>query len=416
MKKLFFMLLILFAIYLGIQIGFNYFSKGNKDYYEIDNNDLLFQIDEVSNFKEKSHNYSYNIKVDNTEFNFQVFHNFGKKLQVIEDIKYFKNDNYRCILPIFKDKLILTDIMCLDNSNTLIYYYNLKGKDSNLDTFVSGLEEYKKEQFVDNKESEEIEKINIYKQNLIDNHYIAINNYKGIYNISKKFNSVVYNISLFKNDIYNQKLSLLTDKYYLVADYNQEYEFNEINLVDLVELDTYTITSDKAISFDSYIQGVIGNMVYLYDKDNKIQYEINIDKKSIVQYSSSEIKYYKDGIWTSMTVAEANNETKFTNYAIDYENSEYFKIDKVGTEVGYYYLYKKNGSNYDVYRLNIQNKDGLTYLFSTKNIDVSYVDNYVYFVNGNKVQVYGDSIGVKILVEYDELEFNKNIKLNVYSE
>jgi len=416
MKKLFTMLLMLFSFYLIIQIFFDLFSPGDEYIYEITVGNIDFEIEEISNFKGKLDNYMYNIKANESVFSFQIFNNYDKKTKILTDIKYFKNGKYECIFPIFIDNLNLSDVMCLNND--ILYYYNtLKGSDTDLDKFVSELPFYNNEQFIDKSSKTQIEGVYVYKDNLIKNHYIGLNNYKGIYDISSNFNSVVYNITLFKKDVYNQKLSVFTDEFYLAADYNQEYKFNKINVVNLVELDAYTIVSDKEISIDSYIQGVIDNVVYLYDKDNKIQYEIDIEKKSILQYSSKNIKYYNNGEWTTMSVADANNELKFKTSNIDYENKQYDRIDKVGEETGYYYLYKNNGNKYDVYRINIQNKSGLTYLFSTKKTTaISYVDNYVYFLNGNKAQVFNDGFGIKTLIEYNELEFNKNINFNVYSK
>ena len=116
-----------------------------------------------------------------------------------------------------------------------------------------------------------------------------------------------------------------------------------------------------------------------------------------------------------MTVAEANQEKKFVsdeNYG--YEN--YDRVDKVGEETGFYYLYKKNGNSYDVYRTNIQDNEGMIYLFTTQSIDlISYVNNYVYFIEDNKIKVYNDAIGVKNIVDYKELEFNKNINFYVFA-
>lgn len=416
MKKLFFMLITLFAMYLGIQFVFNFFSKGNKSDYIITEGNIDFNINEQSYFLDGENNYSYVIQANNNTFNFQVKHNFNKADRVITSIKYFNDDKYECILPIFKNKLILMDVLCYNNGK-MNYYYKLKGRNKNLDSFVSSIDEYNVEQFTDNSSNEKIEGIFVYKDNLIDEHYIGMHNYKGIYDISSEFNSVVYNISLYKNDVYNQKISAFVDEYFISADYDKEHQFNKFNVVNMVKLDTYTITSDKAISIDSYIQGVVDGKVYLYDKDSKIQYEINVDKESIISYSGDNIKYYKDGTWTTMSIKDANNELKFSDKVIDIEDNNYVKIDKVGNEVGYYYLYKKNGNAYDVYRRNVNNENAMIYLFTTKTLNsVYYVDEYIYFVNGNLLQVYNDEFGIKNILQFKELEFNNNFKFNVYSK
>jgi hypothetical protein len=414
MKKLFAMLIVLFILYLGIQSAFSFFSKENEDEYEIKNGDIEFYVKEFSNFKEN--NYYFEIQGGDNTFKFQVINNFKKATNVIEKIEYFKDEKYECILPIFSNNLILSDIMCINN-NITFYYHDIISKDEQLDNFVLKINNYDINKYIDTTQTTNIENLEVYKENLINDHYIGITNYKGIYNISSNFNSVVYNITLFDKDIYNQKLATFTDKYYVVADYNKDFEFNEINIIDLVNLNTSKITSDTAITLDGYVQGTVNNKVYIYDKDRKVQYEININNKTVIKNNKDNIVYYNGGNWTTMSTKDALEELKFSYDEINYQNNEYERIDKVGNEVGYYYLYKNNGDGYDAYRINIYDNEGLTYLFSTNTIDnIFYVDNYVYYINDSTIQVYNDNFGVRNLVKYNELKFNKNIIFNVYSK
>lgn len=414
MKKLFKMLIILFILYLGIQVAFNFFSKGHNNEYEIKVKNTTFNIKEESSFKDN--NYYFEISAGTNTFKFQVYNDFGRTQKVIKSLEYFKDEKYECILPIFKDNLLITDIMCINNG--VIYYYrDIKTNDKQLDDFVLTVNNYDGNKYIDNTTSSNIEKIEVYKKNLIKDHYIGITNYKGLYNISSNFNSIVYNISLFGKDIYNQKLGTFIDRYYIVADYNKEYEFNEFKVVDLVSLDTDKIKSDTAITFDGYVQGNVDKKIYLFDKDNEYQFEVNIDNKTVIKNNKDNIRYYNSGNFTTMSLKDAKEELKFSYDEINYQNNEYSRIDRVGNETGYYYLYKNNGNGYDVYRINIKDNEGLTYLFKTNTIDnIFYIDNYIYFINGTTVQVYNDSFGVKNLVKYNELEFNKNIIFYVYSK
>ena len=406
MKKLFLMLIVLFLLYLGIQFAFYWFSNGQENEYKIKNGSNIFEIKELSNFE--NHNYLYEIKIGETIFSFQIFNDYGKNIKILKDIIYYNEDNYECILPIFDGEKIFTDLMCM-NDGHLTYYHNIKNE--KITSFVNKIEIYNSDQFNDKSNSEKKEGISIYKDNLIDNHYLGLTSYKGVYNISPKFNYLIYNVTLFKKDIYNQKLGAFIDDYYVVADYNEKDSFNKINVINLVTLKSSTIVSNKSISFDSYIQGIVDNKLYLYDKENNIQYEIDPKEEKIIKLSN-EIKYY-DGSWSTMSVKEAKEEKMFITEKIDYKNNDYVKIDQTNN---YYYLYKKNGNKYDCYRINKQNELGLIYLFSTDSLElISYVDNYVYFSNGNTINVFNDQFGIKKILEYNEIEFNKNIKFYVYA-
>jgi len=416
MKKLFIFLIILFTLYLGLQFIFNFFSKGADNSYTIVDGNMSFEINEKSFFANKINNYSYSIKTDDLVFNFQINEDFNKESQILKDIKYYKDNKYECILPIFKNNKIVIDMLCYDNQK-FTYYYNIKGKNSTLDNYVANIENYNNSTFTDSSKSEKIENLDIYTNNLIKNHYLTITNYKGIYNVSSNFNSIVYNISLFSKDIYNPKISAFVDKYYVTADYNQEFEFHKFNVVDLVKLDTKTITTDYKISLDSYVQGVVDNILYIYDNDYKTQYEINIEKGTVISYKGNNLKYYNNGTWSTMTMAQASEGLKFKYEESDLVDNKYVRIDKIGNEVGYYYMYKKNGNTYDVYSMDIQNNESLKYLFSTQTIDnIYYIDDYIYFVNSNKIQLFNHKFGVKNIIQNKEFQFNKNLKINVYSK
>ena len=114
-----------------------------------------------------------------------------------------------------------------------------------------------------------------------------------------------------------------------------------------------------------------------------------------------------------MSVKEAKEEKKFIVDTVDYDDNQYEKIDQTDS---YYYLYKKNGTKYDCYRINKQNKSGLIYLFTTDSLElINYVGNYVYFINDNDVYVFNDLFGIKKIINYKEIEFNKNIKFYVFA-
>ena len=414
MKKLFFMLFALFFVYLLIQSAFTFFSKKNLSSYIIKGDKINFEVTEDASFDNNNNFYAFTVKANNT-FKFQIDHSFSKGNQVINSIKHYQDDNTECILPLFKNNEVLLDIICYEN-NQYTFYYNLKGKNAELDKYVLGLKEYKLSQFTDILQSEEIDGVPIYKRNLIDNHYIAVQYNKGILNVSKDFNSVIYMMSLYSRNEANPKLSAFTDEYYVVADYNRTRDFNKISVVNLTRLKqaTSSITANKPISMNSYIQGVVDGKVYLYDKDNKIQYEIMPYKGTLATHKGSNMKYYNKGTWEVLDAAKADDGILFA-YEKE-ENTAYDRYDKVGSEIGYYYMYKKNGDHYDVYRRSIQDEDSTIYLFATKTINhICYVGDYVYFVNGKTLQVYNNEFGVRSILEYNALE-NINFEFNVYAK
>lgn len=400
MKYLFKVLIILLAIFFGLKMLIHVFDGGHKVKYAIGN----FNIMEMLKVRDNN-NYYFNIKSDDVKINFQINKNYNKASNVITKIMYKETKNYKCILPIFKNGEILTDIMCLKD-NVITYYHDLKD-DSEADLFALELSKigYDKNSFDDNGDSRKLSNRElVYDDNVLQNHYLAFENYKGLTLV----NNSVRNVKLFKNDVYKKDVKLFTDKYYVVADYDSEYTFKKFYVVNLINGNIREIRSYDEISFDSVIQGAVKDDIYIFDKDSEVQYDLDL-KHETVQKLDGDIKYY-NGKWTTMSLNDALKGRKFDNY-YSADINGYDKVNKVGN---YYYLYKKNGDKYHVYRADIYNKKLITYLFETSNIDeISYQGDYVYFKKGTTFNYYYHDVSKKV-IENKEIEFNKDISFGVY--
>ena len=400
MKYLIKALLIVLAILFLLKIVIHIFDKGHEINYSIGN----FNIKEKLTVN-KGNNYYFEIKKEKFKINFQIFENYNKSSKIINNIEYYKDGEYQCIMPIFKNKKLLTDIMCIKENN-ITYYHDMNNP--NIDAFATKLKKYgyQKEDYLDRTNSKKLSNTQaLYEENIIPNHYLAIENYKGITLI----NNVIKSVKLFENDIYKKPVSIFTDKYYIVADYNEEYTFKKFYVVNLINGNIKEIRSYNEISFDSIIEGVVDKNIYLFDKDAEVQYKINIEDESIEK--NNEIKYF-NGKWNTISSKEVLSGKKFDNYYSN-EISGYDKVNKVGN---YYYLYKKEENNYLVYRADIQNKDITTYLFTTTDPDsIIYQKDYIYFKKGSTVYYYS-KYGIRKLIENSELEFNEDLSFGVYAK
>ncbi len=413
MKKLCKMLLVLFVIYLIIQYSFYFFTKGHTIEYEIKTDENTFHIKEVFTTKEKNEhdNYFFTIQKDNTSFSFQTYQDFNKKSGILKKIYYHKTAEYECIFPIFDNNQVLSDVLCKKDDTTYNYTF-LKGKDQNMDQFVASIEEYS-EKKSSSLETQITNQISYYKDNVISKHFLAIVGYKGLYLINKDKNNYV---ELFEKDVYNPELSIFLDNYYIIANYNTPYSFRKISLVDIKTGTIQNLHFTHNISFDSYIQGIVDKSVYLFDCDNKIQYKIDIKNKKVeeVGNETKNIKFYDNGKWTLITATTAATKKQTFSYS---EKADFYeKVDKIGNEKsGYYYFYKKKDSGYEVFRSNVQDKENKTYLFEIPNLDrVSYIEDYIYYYDGNSVNYYHDQKGIQKVFINKEYEFNDTIKFYVY--
>ena len=232
--------------------------------------------------------------------------------------------------------------------------------------------------------------------------------YKGL----NLFNGKESNVQIFENDVYTKPISYFTDKYYIVADYTEDYTFKIFHVVNIINGSQIDIRSYDDISFDSYIEGALNNEIYLFDKDKSKQYKISIKDESVELFHDKNNLQTYNGKWTDMSLTEALKGKTFNNYYTD-DIKGYAKVDKVGN---YYYIYEKENDYYNVYRADIQNKKLKTYLFKTTDPNsIIYLEDAIYYINGNTFYYY-NNYGERKVITNTELDFNKDLSFGVYKK
>ena len=338
----------------------------NKINYKIKSDNKVFKINQLKTDSKYYIEISYNNKIYPLDIDYT-----SKKRKIIKDIYYFKDKKYECILPIFSNNSYI-DMMCYKDK--VIYNYSsIKGNDTKLDKYIKSIKIYDINKYKDNKTVENIVDGIKFYNNLDKNIYIT--NYRGITSKDKS-------IDLFNSDIYNKPLSVFINNYYLIADYNKldRYEFNEFYLVNLDNYNTFKIKYKDNISFDSYIQGIVDNKIYLYDIDNEKQYEIDYNSKKIKLISNDKVKYYNNGKWENISISKANSKIYFNYESLD----NIFDYDYVYETDTKYYLLKIDNDIYKLYLTYKQNTNIIKYLIDIETYDIIVNDTYLYYVYNDK--------------------------------
>ena len=348
-------------------------------------------------------NYYFEIKTTKNIYPFRIYEDLKDRRKVVENIYYYKDKNIECVLPVINNN-IYTDIECYKDG--IIYnYYTIKGEYSSLDKYVDSIELYNINNYKDEKDNTKI--LGTIKYNVYDNisHSSVITTYKGLIINGEEIN-------LFKKDIYNNKLSAFINNNYIIADYENKFVFNYFYIVDLNTGKISKLQVKNDISYDSYIQGVVDSKIYLYDKDNEIQYEIDIKEKKIKVVSDNNyIKYYTNKKWERMNKTKANKEIYFSYETLDNNFTTYDNVEETDN---YFYLFKKDGIFYNLYRIDKNNINVYKYLIDVPTTNIYFNDNYLYYVYKNKLFYYSDITGFKTILENSELEFNDTIKYYIY--
>lgn len=421
MKKLFTMLLVLFTCYVGIQTAIRVFGHGYTTDYKISTKNNTFKIHEVylQRYKNNNDNYYFEIKSKKTVFSFSTYYNFKRKGLIIKKIESYKDSEYECILPIFKGNKIITDVMCMKD-NIIYPYHTIKNQNKNLDNYIKLIKNYDINKFEDNKDIKlTSSSIKVFKNKIQDKLYFAINNYKGIYLFNN--NSLeLKKINLFNKDVYKQTILTNINEYYIIANYNETYDFNSIYVINMKNGKKTEILTPE-ISMDSYIQGSIKNSFYLIDRENKKQYEINIKAKKIIEVGNENIgsKFYDGKKLIEKNFSETLFKKIYFKSNVESINDEgYERVDFVGNKnSGYYYYYKKDNNQYNIYRSSLQSKNNLTYLFSVSNYSqIKYSKDKIYLIEKDKLICYQDQTGKRTIASNSEFEFNDDLHYYIYEK
>lgn len=410
MKKLFVTLIFLFFIYFSLQALFYFFGPGHITNYVINN----FKIKEEYTNMQKKENQSYNFTItdDNSTFYLQIFENFDNKEKIIEDIKSYRNNDFTCIMPIFLQNKVLTDLICIKD-NIIYNYADLVNANPEIDNFYNSLDKFIAKE---NLESQDYNSnVILYKNNMQPNYYLSLVTYKGFL-YANPTNKLLYAINIYENDAYDNYLSKYINEYYVTVNYDEQYGYSKIYIYNITNGNEEIVTLRNNIEKNSYIQGIYKDSLYIFDRSNKKQYEINTKTKNVLEVGnvSTGVKIYRNGAFERVSAYECAN--KDILFKEEVNNSSEYKYlgSTLGTKTGYSYYYKIDGAYYRIYRVNNSHKEAYTYLFKTQNIDkILIINEYIYFLDNNYLKYYSDYTGIRTLAYNSEISFNKNLEYQI---
>ena len=410
MKKILKMLLVLFLFMIILEVLFAIFGNGYILKYNILDGDKSYLIKEEYKANNKFDDH-YEITI-NDKFYISIYDNLKKDSKLVKNVKSFEKDSLSCIYVTFKSKKIKRDVICNMNGRQVLYH-NIRGYSSNLDEFVNKLSNYDKTVFED-KLSVKSEKglVKVYNENIATNHFIDVQSYKGIYNIRN--NNDIVLLDYYEHDVYNPSITINTSKYLISANYKDNYSFDSFYIIDISNNQKSEIKLNTPISYDSYFQGTVDNKAYIFDKNSKKQFEIDPKKETVkeVGNETSGILYY-DGKWESRSTLEFTSGEVIFKQKVEYQNDSYDRIEKTDN---FYYLFDYNGNKVRVSRKDL-NSNYITELFEVTDIrNIKYVSDYMYFIEGDSIKYYSDRTGLRTLLNYSELNFNKNLDYFVYNK
>lgn len=349
-------------IFIFILIVFVLLLFRNKEYeinYSLDNANIKESYDDEKKM------YHYEIVVNEKKYVVDIQHKRLNQKKLIQTIEIKQDDLTTCIIP--ESKKLSFYPLCYEE-DTLISYDQIKNKD------LLPANYFKTEKSTE----KEYNKIKIHALN--DKTYY-IWNYKGFYKINAEDQET---ISIFDQDIYNLPLASKSNQSILIADYNENYNFHTFYLLSLKNNKIKKITTKKELSFDSYIMGTYKNKVYLVDKKNKKEYEINTKKLTINDIT----KKNQGKIWRNHQFEEISI-NKISNQEYVFEQDNLYDYQLIEDK-----LYLVNGS-----------LKTLVSNFSVKSI-IEIDQDTVYYLVKDQLYSFNPYEGEVLIMSYFEWNFN----------
>lgn len=354
-------LIILISIIIVLSVGFLVLMNQPRNYeaeYIVNGYNIIEKYD-------KNHEYyKYEIKIDDISFDFVSNAKYTKHRKLIKTIHEEKEDDILCVRP----EAINDDFM-------MICYKN----GEYVDKYIAGIETVSED-----KKINKVANIDIYDK---DHTYVIWNN--------KGYTSLEANekLKFLSKESYDNMLAYQWEDYIITADYDGSRTFNKLYIYNNKSKDIDNIELGVDISFEAYFMGDYDGYIYLFDKKNKVQYQLDIKNKKIKVTSDKDgAVFYENGLTTKPLDNLVYNELKFE------KDNKYNFILKEGK------LYLRL---YDLEELiRISDKEIDNVLYST--------EKEVYYLVDEKLYSYNVDKGEKLLLVNFEWNFTYLNKIFVF--
>jgi len=378
-KKVFLVVFLLVLVYGGYRILY----KEHEVSYKIDNYNIKEHF-----YINKNHYYDLIIIKDKENYAYTINNSLSKEKRIIKSIKTFKSNNLVCIVPIYKKDINLNVYCNLDNEEISIDYL-IKKDNEDFKRIKNKLKKYKIDYPNSSTVYKEYKKNTVYQENIVDDYNYYIWNYKGILILNNK--ELKYQ-KVLDYDLYDNIMATTIDRYYVLFENTDVNGIEKVYYYDSRKNKLNTFKLKEKIDKDSYINGVVDNIIYVTDRKNKKEYKINIQKQTIERIDD-EVNY----------IVYENNNKKELSKSDFFMNDQYFELK----DNNYYYNYDNN----KIYKTLGTNKKYSKLLLELNDIkEWKVYNNRIIIVAKDTIYEYTEKEGLRKIVKSNELKYNyKNI-------
>lgn len=354
--------------------------------------------------KENNHSYDLIIRNKKNTYIYRINHNFHKKKKIITNIKTFKSNNLTCIIPSYRKNMI-SNIYCTLDKEQVSPDYLIKEENKD---FIKIQKKIKKYQIpilnISTEKSKNYKNIKVYQKNISQDSIYYLWDYKGIYVLTN--NSSTYK-KILKEDLYENVLSTTVDRNFILFDNTSVSGIDKVYIYNEEKDKVKKVVLNKKISKDSYINGVINNIIYITDKREKKEYTFDIKKEKIEEIDEDGTVYIVYDNKERKELSKSDyfmTEQYFSNMIIDNKDISEFPLKKDND----YYYYFDDDKLYQIYKEEPKHKILLLSLENVK--DWNIYDDKIILIKEDTIYCYTSETGLKEIIKSNELKYNyKNI-------
>ena len=339
--------------------------------------------------KDKKNTYIYTLNID-----------LNKNKKIIKNIEEFKSNELTCIVSTYK-KSDEKGIYCNLNKQQVSIDYLLNTNNSDFKKINKELKKYNLKFPKENNTKKYYKNLIIYQKNIPNDNLYFIWNYKGVYVIGN--NKVSYK-KFLDYDLYDNVMDCVVSDYYVL------FDNSSVNGIENVYY--YDINKDKVTSFklkqkltkDSYINGVVEDLIYVTDRKQKKEYTINIKDKTIEEIDNDQTKYLVYDNYKKKELSKSDyfmNDVFFDNNLI--VDKKVTNSKELKKEYNYYYFIEEN----KLYKALDTVKSEKILLAELDNIkDWLVKDREVILLVDDTIYSYTEQYGLRKILIANELNYN----------
>lgn len=392
--------IILLILALGYQFLVTFIKDSHNVSYIIEK-EGKYNIEE--HYIKSSNDDYYIIKInkDDESFVFDVDNTFNKQKEIVKDLLTYNDEDISCVALVYSKGSSLP----LCKTNDKVVAYQAVKDNPKLVEYLKTIPNLIENKYPTSSEQRKEEKLIINKDFIEENEIIVTYDYKRLlFNKNDDTDSFTFSVS----DIYENNLGSKVGNYYLIPKYTSSASISTFYKYNIINKSIENLDLGFSLSKQSYINGVYNNSLYIFDKSNLTQYQIDPEKETIriVGNEDKEGINIVNGKEEAISVYDLNKE----NVIFTYDESAYesFNCDNLYTNNNRYAICRKGNDFYKIYK---DFEESYIYLFSEENVkDLKLVNNYIYYMKNDTIYRYNDYGNLPIITSN---EFNYNYK-NVF--